>query len=373
MKRWNSMVIGATLVASMAGVAWGQGAAKVGGDIEKPMKLRQKVGGAGGQSVMSISRSDGGQTVEVRIEDGKVASAKVNGKTVPEDRIRHKEGTVEVLDEDGNVIQSFSVAGGAGAGHWFVPGGMGVFGGTGGEGHWRMFEHQPGEPGQVFFTPGNAYAPPKVMLGINMDSPDGETAKELDVEADEVIRISKVLEDLPADKAGLKEGDIVVKIAGKSPATPDKLREALKDKDPGDTIKLTVLREGDEKTLTIELAEYDASKLGVQVMQVEPGEGFAPHQFEWNEDAQKALEEAQKSYQEALKNFGQAQRFKGPNGEGMIFRRFGEGGAAADARLNERLGQLNERMAEIDRRLGELDGRLERLTQKLEKLAGDRP
>jgi hypothetical protein len=368
-------VIGATLVASVAGVAWGQGAAKVEGDLEKPMKLRQKAGGAGGQSVMSISRSDGGQTIEVRIEDGKVTSAKINGKTVPEDRIRHKAGKVEVLDEDGDVIQSFSVGGDPGAGHWFVPGGTGVFGGTGGEDLWRMFEHQPGGPGgpQVYFTPGGAYAPPKVMLGINMDSPDEETAKELEVEADEVIRISKVLEDLPADKAGLKEGDIVVKIAGKSPATPDKLREALKDKDPGDTIKLTVLREGDEKTLTIELAEYDASKLGVQVMQVEPGEGFAPHQFEWNEDAQKALEEAQKSYQEALKNFGQAQRFRGPNGEGMVFRRFGEGAAAGDARLHERLAQLNERMAEIDRRLGELDGRLERLTQKLEKLAGDRP
>ncbi len=370
MKRWNKMVMVAGLAVGMAGgAAWAQ-SGKVEGDLEKPMKARAKASGGGAaKSVVVMSRGDGDQSVEVRLEDGKVVGAKVNGKEVPADRIRRKDGKVEILDTDGEVIQSFSV-GGEGGAFWVGPEGQKLEqllrlqdphlfqgGGEGGE-PWRLI------------APGETFAPPKVMLGINMGTPDDETTEKHGIDPAETILISKVIEGLPADKAGIKEGDIVVKIGGKSPATPEKLRELLRDKDAGDTLKVTVLRDGEERTLTVELAEYDASKLGVQIMKIEPGEGFGEGQFKgpgrWND---KAFQEMMKKWQEQGFEFENL-----PGQPGMRFRTMpppGVGGS--NQRLHNQLSELNGRMAEIDRRLSELDERLERLTQKLEKLTADRP
>ncbi len=375
MKRYSRWVggLGALALAVAAGSAAAQqGGTKVEGDLDKPLKARQRSaqagggGGHSGQSIMSLSQRDGDRTVEVKIVDGDVESAKVNGKEVPKDRVRRGENKVEILDENGDVLHTFHV-GRAGAGTmWYgdpeglrqlrqlrIPG-------------WGQGEGEEGGP--MFFTPGQAHAPPRVMLGINMDQPDEETAEKHEINADEAILVSKVIEGLPAANAGLKEGDIIVRIAGKAPATPDRLREVLKEKEPGDTVKVTVLREGDEKTLTIELAAYDPAKLGVEQFKIEPfemfGEGGHPG---WDEEARKAFEEAMKGFK------GQPRAFQWqgvPGGRGLTFRAPMAPGAEG---LDDRLSELDKRMAEIDRRLSELNERLERLTQRIERLNEGRP
>lgn len=374
MNRWTRNV-GILAVLASAGVAAAQ-SAKVEGDFNTPIvKKRAAVhpggGGATGHSVTIMNHNDGEDTVEIKIENGKVVSAKVNGKEVPSDRVRHKDGKVEILDENGEVIQTLGVGighGDGGAGAWWIT----PDGGAGPATAWRRFDGAEGGGGPFMFSPSQAASPPKVMLGINMSPLDEGKAGELEIEAGEGILIEKVIEDLPAAKAGLKAGDVVIRIAGKSPATQEKLRELLRTKEPGDKLKVTVLREGGEKTLTIELAEYDAEKLGVQSVQgfqVVPPEGLGEFKFEgmprelhWD---QKAHQEALKAYEEAMKQFGRAYQ-GGPGQRGMLFRQ-----AAPD--MGGQLSGINERMAEIDRRLSELDERLERLTKKLEKLVEDRP
>lgn len=59
----------------------------------------------------------------------------------------------------------------------------------------------------------------------------------------------------PAEKAGLKIGDIIVKADGKEIKTMDDLNEVKNSHAIGDTINLTIVRNGDEKEISLELAE----------------------------------------------------------------------------------------------------------------------
>lgn len=71
-----------------------------------------------------------------------------------------------------------------------------------------------------------------------------------------------VLSDSPASDAGLKEGDVIVKLDGELLGEEDNLATVLNRYRPGDTIELEVLREGDTiGTHVVTLGEFDQSVL----------------------------------------------------------------------------------------------------------------
>ncbi len=59
----------------------------------------------------------------------------------------------------------------------------------------------------------------------------------------------------PAEKAGIKAGDVIVKIADKSIRNIEEYMAALADRKPGETVAVTVKRNGKEVTVTLTLAE----------------------------------------------------------------------------------------------------------------------
>ena len=63
--------------------------------------------------------------------------------------------------------------------------------------------------------------------------------------------ITEISPDSPAEKAGLEEGDVILKFDGEPIASRDELRTALADCKPGQTISILVLR--GKKKLTIEV------------------------------------------------------------------------------------------------------------------------
>ena len=64
-----------------------------------------------------------------------------------------------------------------------------------------------------------------------------------------------IVPDSPADKAGLKEGDIILEFDGQKITTSHSLADIISNYDPGDTVVLKVLRDGQEKFFTITLIE----------------------------------------------------------------------------------------------------------------------
>jgi len=69
------------------------------------------------------------------------------------------------------------------------------------------------------------------------------------------VRVSKVGRESPAEKAGIVEGDVILKLNGKPLATRDDLQGMLKEMAAGDKLALEMLRNGKPETLVLRLGE----------------------------------------------------------------------------------------------------------------------
>jgi aminopeptidase YwaD len=63
------------------------------------------------------------------------------------------------------------------------------------------------------------------------------------------VRLSGVRGGSPADRAGLRAGDVIVAFAGVAVRTLDDLTFALRGRRPGDTVEVRYLRDGREHTV----------------------------------------------------------------------------------------------------------------------------
>jgi predicted metalloprotease with PDZ domain len=78
--------------------------------------------------------------------------------------------------------------------------------------------------------------------------------------AGEPVRVAQVVAKGPADRAGVKAGDVLVELAGKKVGSPKDVRETLRDHKPGDRVKLEVRRGDEAVTLTAELGALPAAE-----------------------------------------------------------------------------------------------------------------
>ena len=82
----------------------------------------------------------------------------------------------------------------------------------------------------------------KPRLGISaQDVEEGNGVKILEIDD----------EDSPAAKAGLKEGDVITQVNGKSITSTDDLRSSVKDVKKGDTVKITFRRNNQTQTVDV--------------------------------------------------------------------------------------------------------------------------
>ena len=121
------------------------------------------------------------------------------------------------------------------------------------------------------------------------------------------VAIDKILPDSPADEAGLKVGDILVRIDGQKIQTSRDVREMLRNLDSAKDLQVEALRNGQPLTLTVTPEKRDFSafrmmmsgrRLGVNLQnldpdlaayfQVNPNEGVLVTRIEPDSPAQKA-------------------------------------------------------------------------------------
>ncbi len=93
------------------------------------------------------------------------------------------------------------------------------------------------------------------MLGVQGGEVTSELAEALGYESSKGAFIGQVVPDSAADKAGLKAGDIIVSVNGKSISTFSELRAKVATLGAGKKVTLGVIRDGKDKTFDVTLGE----------------------------------------------------------------------------------------------------------------------
>ena len=67
--------------------------------------------------------------------------------------------------------------------------------------------------------------------------------------------MDKVGRESPAERAGMKAGDVLLKMDGVDLKAKEQFQDMLKEKAPDDRVALELLRDGKPETLTLRLGE----------------------------------------------------------------------------------------------------------------------
>jgi len=101
----------------------------------------------------------------------------------------------------------------------------------------------------------------RAILGVQYVSitPEVKAEYKLPVSKGDYITADKgssVLKNGPADKAGIKDGDIIVAFNGYKVGEVASVSTLVSEHRPGDTVKVTVLRKGKQQTFDVTLGVY---------------------------------------------------------------------------------------------------------------------
>ena len=121
-------------------------------------------------------------------------------------------------------------------------------------------------------------------LGVQIQQVTPELAESFDLESEKGALVADVVEDSPADRAGLKTGDIILSFNGQEVDGMRKLPRLVAAVPPGTKVRMKVLRRGKVKKLKVVIAELkdeemangspaekgELDSLGMAVRQITP-------------------------------------------------------------------------------------------------------
>lgn len=97
-------------------------------------------------------------------------------------------------------------------------------------------------------------------LGIAMQDLTPELAKALNIKATKGAIVAQVVPGSPADKAGLRTGDLVVSLDGRPIINSAELRNTIGLMQIGEKVTMEVVRDGERKTIKASIAPPDEEK-----------------------------------------------------------------------------------------------------------------
>lgn len=110
----------------------------------------------------------------------------------------------------------------------------------------------PAMPAMPAF-PGELFTPRTPRLGIDVEDLSGDLGKYFGAPDGEGVLVREVRAGSPAEKGGLKAGDVIIKIGGERVKTASDLRAGLRAKRESKTVDVVVVRKGTEITLPVEV------------------------------------------------------------------------------------------------------------------------
>ena len=116
-------------------------------------------------------------------------------------------------------------------------------------------------------------------LGVTVQDLTPTLSQAMNVNATSGAVVSQVMPQSPASKAGLMEGDIITALDGEAITGSSQLRNAIGQKQPGTTARLTFLRDGKERSVVAMLDAQTAS------LTTEAPSNATPNDFPFRNDA----------------------------------------------------------------------------------------
>jgi len=129
-------------------------------------------------------------------------------------------------------------------------------------------------------------------IGVYMESLNRELLEFFGVKEESGLLVNRLTKDGPAEKAGVKVGDVVVRVDGKKVETVGGLSELIQDKKKGDKVKLEIIRDRKPLTIEVEVSEEE----GPSISYFFEGQ---PYREAWGE----ATKELQKQYDRSSKEY----------------------------------------------------------------------
>ena len=106
-------------------------------------------------------------------------------------------------------------------------------------------------------SPAGAFAPRPVgvWLGLHAVETTAQLRSALGVEAPEGALVMDVEPKSPADKAGLRAGDVMTRVAGQAVGDAGEILDAVEDRKPGDTVQVEFVRDRAPQTTAVVLGK----------------------------------------------------------------------------------------------------------------------
>jgi serine protease Do/serine protease DegQ len=99
------------------------------------------------------------------------------------------------------------------------------------------------------------------ILGVSGRSVNSEIATAMELETSQGGFIEQVMPDSAADEAGIKAGDVIVAMNGKSIKTFFELRAKIGSIGANKKVNLTIIRDGDKKVFTVKLKQDQSADI----------------------------------------------------------------------------------------------------------------
>ena len=116
-------------------------------------------------------------------------------------------------------------------------------------------------------------------MGIELDDLNEQLGKYFGVDDGEGALISRVSDDSPAAEAGLKAGDVIIKLNGEEIDDSGAVHHAMSDTEPTQEVEVKVVRKGKKKTIKVTLGEMPEGSFGPHMMHFDQDFDF-PEGFE---------------------------------------------------------------------------------------------
>lgn len=169
-------------------------------------------------------------------------------------------------------------------------------------------------------------------LGVGLTELSPELRTHFGVPEDAGAMVSKVEPGSPADKAGIRVGDILTSIDGQEIQSSWGIMAKVRGLDDGQQVPVEIWRNGKAQNLTVAIVQKERPELDMAPFFFKGGEDGKPMVFHWNE--------------EDMKDWPKAFNIERPDGERMR-----RPVSPREVELEKKLKELEKRIADLEKQL----------------------